>query len=82
MNGEHRVEEMRQTDPVRLGDESEQRTVAVEAPRPTGLCNLQAGFVVAIKNLVCHATVGTAVDEGQRVRAVPGHAHNRGEGVR
>ena len=32
VHGEHGVEEMGETDPLRLGDEAEQRAVAVEAP--------------------------------------------------
>lgn len=71
MYGQDRVEEVGEADAVCLGNEPEERAVAVETPRASGLDDLQAGLVVAIENLVGHSTVGTPVDEGQRVRAVP-----------
>ena len=41
VDGEHRIEQMRETDAMRLGDEPEQRAVAVEAPRPPLFDDLQ-----------------------------------------
>ena len=41
VHGEQRVEEMRKADALRLGDQAEQRAVAVEAPRPAGLDDLE-----------------------------------------
>ena len=49
---EHRVEEVREADAVRLGDEPEQRAVAVEAPRAALLDDLEARLVVAVEQLV------------------------------
>ena len=43
VDGEQRVEQVGQADPLRLGDQPEQRAVAVEAPRPALLHDLEAG---------------------------------------
>ena len=53
VDGEHRIEQMREADALRLGDEPEQRAVAVEAPRPALLDDLQiAARRVAVEQLV------------------------------
>ena len=52
MNGEHRVEQMREMDALGLGHEPEQSAVAVEAPRPPFFDDLQIGLAVAIEQLV------------------------------
>ena len=55
MDREHGIEEVREADAVRLGDEAEERAVAVEAPRPALLHDLEARLVVAVEDLVGHA---------------------------
>jgi hypothetical protein len=35
MDGQHRVEQVRQTDALRLGHQAEECAIAIEAPRPT-----------------------------------------------
>jgi hypothetical protein len=40
---QHRIEQVGQPDAVRLGDQPEQRAVAVEAPGPALLDDLQRG---------------------------------------
>ena len=52
VDGQHRIEEVRQADAVRLGDQPEQRAVAVEAPGPALLDDLEPGLVVAVEQLV------------------------------
>ena len=49
---QHRVEEVREADALRLGDEAEERAVAVEAPGPALLDDLEARLVVAVEQLV------------------------------
>ncbi|HEX7602594.1 MAG TPA: hypothetical protein VF316_13350 [Polyangiaceae bacterium] len=45
MDREHGVEQVREADPVGFRDEAEQRAVAVEAPRPTLLDDLEPRLV-------------------------------------
>ena len=51
---QHRIEEVREADAVRLGDEAEERAVAVEAPGAALLDDLEARLVVAVEQLVRH----------------------------
>ena len=46
VDGQHRIEQVRQADAMRLGDEAEQRAVAVEAPGPALLHDFEARLVV------------------------------------
>ena len=46
---EDRVEEVRQADAVRFGDEPEELAVAVETPRPPGLDEIAAMLVVLVE---------------------------------
>ena len=46
VNGQDRIEEMRQADALRLGDQAEERAVAIEAPRPALLHDLEPRLVV------------------------------------
>lgn len=52
MNGEHRVEQMREMNALGLGHQAEEGAVAVEAPRPSLLDDLEIGLAIAIKQLV------------------------------
>ena len=60
MDGEHRVEEVREADALRLGDEAEERAVAVEAPGAALLDDLEPRLVVAVEELVGHAAGGSS----------------------
>ena len=71
VHGEHGVEQVREADPVGLGDQAEQRTVAVEAPRPPRFDDRETRLVVAIQHFVRNPAVGRAVDQRERVGAVP-----------
>ena len=68
---EHRIEEVREADAVRLGDEAEERAVAVEAPRAARLDDLEARLVVAVEDLVGDAAVRV---RGRRASARPSRA--------
>ena len=52
VQGKHRVEEMRQADPLCLGDQAEQRAVSVKAPWPADFDDLEPGFVVTVQKLI------------------------------
>jgi hypothetical protein len=78
---EHRVEQMGQADTVGLGDEAEQRAIAVEAPRSPFGDNLQGGLAVTVEELVVDAAGGVFVSERQRVRAMPVHGNDRDQRV-
>ena len=52
VDGEVGIEQVREANAVGLGDEPQQRAVAVERPRTTGLDQLERGFLVAIDEAV------------------------------
>ena len=81
MHGEHRVEEMREADTLGLGDQAEEGAVAVEAPRPADLDDLQLGLVVSVQKLVGHLAGGRLVGQLERFGAEPLHADDRREAV-
>ncbi len=71
---QHRVEEVREANALGLGDQAEQRAVAVEAPRPALLDQVEPRLVVAIEQLVRHLAGGRLVGELERLGAEPLHA--------
>ena len=71
---QHRVEEVREADALRLRDEAEQRTVAVETPRPALLHELEPGLIVAIEQFVRDLAGGRLVGEFEGLGAEPLHA--------
>lgn len=71
VDGQERVEQGRQPNAVRLGDEPEQVGVAVEAPRPAGVQNFERGFVVAIQQLVAEPPPAVFVGQLDRGRSDP-----------
>ena len=73
---------MRETDPMSLRHEPEQRTVPVEAPGPAFLDDLEAGLVVAIQELVGNPARGVLVGQLERLRPEPLNADHRDEAVR
>ena len=52
MHRQHRIEQVRQADPVRLRDQTKLMPVAVEAPRPAFRGDLQTRLIVAVEQLV------------------------------
>jgi hypothetical protein len=71
MDGENRIEEMRQSDAVRLGDEPKQLAIAVEAPWLPLLRHLEARFIGAVQDLVADPPGRVLVGELEGVVAVP-----------
>ena len=51
VDGQQRVEEVGEADALGLGGEPEQRAVAVEAPRPAALDDLERRLAVAVEEL-------------------------------
>jgi hypothetical protein len=49
MHSKHRVEQVRETDAMRLRNQPEQLPVSVEAPRAAMLHYLETRFVIAIQ---------------------------------
>ena len=82
VDGQHRVEEVREADALRLGDEPEQRAVAVEAPGPALLDDLEPRLVVAVEQLVGDLAGGRLVGELERLGAEPLHADDGHQRVR
>ena len=58
VNGEHRIEQMREANALRLGDEPEQRAIPVEAPGPPFFDDFDPRLVVAVEQFVRHLAVG------------------------
>ena len=56
---------------MRLGDQAEQRAVAVEAPGPALLDDLEPRLVVAVEQLVGHLAGRRLVGQLERLRAEP-----------
>ena len=81
VHGEHGVEEVCEADALRLGDQAKQGAVAVEAPGPADLDDLQVGLVVTVQKLVGDLAGGRLVGQLQRFGAEPLHADDRGEAV-
>src|SRR5271166_7159929 len=77
MYSEHRVEQVCQTDTMRLRNKSKQMPVAVEAPRASVLNDLQARFVMAIKQLIGNTARWPLVGQLKRFGAKPLHADHR-----
>ena len=71
MHGKHRIEQMRQTDTMRFGNQSEQMPVAVEAPRAAVLHNLEARLVMAIEQFIGNTASWSFVGQLQRLGAKP-----------
>src|SRR5271165_3945314 len=82
MYSQHRVEQVCQTDTMRLRDKSKQMPVAVETPRASVLNDLQARFVMAIKQLVGNTARWPLVGQLKRFGAKPLHAHHRDDLLR
>ena len=67
---------------LRLGDSPEQRAVAVEAPGPSALDELEPGLVVAIQDLVRNLAGMCFVRELERLGAKPRDVDDNHECVR
>src|SRR4051812_19623367 len=81
MYREDRVEEVCETDAMRLGDKTKQRAVGVEAPWASDLNDLQALLVVSIEDLIRDPAFGPAIHECYRIGSVPRQANDSDDGV-
>ena len=73
-----RVEEVRETDPVRLGDEPKERAVTVEGPGTPGLDQLQGGLLVAVDEAIANRACGILERELRGLIAEPLALHDLG----
>src|SRR5262245_3255652 len=81
MDGEDGIEQVRQPNPLRLRDQSEQRPVAIETPRSARFGDLESGFVGSIEQLVGRLTRCRLVGEFECFGSEPLRADNRDEYV-
>ena len=81
MHSEHGIEQIRQPNAVRLGDEPEEAAVAVEAPGPALLNDFQARLVVAVQEDVGDAASGILVGQLDGLGAEPLDVHDGDETV-
>jgi hypothetical protein len=58
---EYRIEQVRQLDPMRLGDESERGAVAVEAPGPALFRDRETRLVGSVEEGVVYAARGVLI---------------------
>ena len=79
---QHRIEEVRQLDAHRLGDQAEQRAVAVEAPRPALLHEIEPQLVVPVEQLVRDLSRCSLVSQLECLGAEPLDVDHCDEGVR
>ena len=82
VDGQVRIEEVGEADPVRLGDEPEQGAVAVERPGPLGGGYLQGGLLVPKDEAALRRSVAVLVDDLDGLVAVPLDADHFGEPLR
>ena len=73
---------MGESDALRLGNEPEERAIAVETPRAAALNHFEARLVVAEEQLVGDASGGVLVGELDGVGAVPLDVDDRDQPVR
>ncbi len=71
VDGQIGIKKMGELDPVGLGHQSKQRTIAVERPRPPVDLDFEPVLVVAIEHGFGNGTVQIAVDDVDRLIADP-----------
>jgi hypothetical protein len=59
VDGEERIEEVGQVDPVRFRNQAKQLAVTIEAPRPTGLADFQRGLAVRYRSTTLGLPAGS-----------------------
>jgi hypothetical protein len=77
VDGEYRIEQVRQPNPMRFRDQPEGSPITVEAPRPAMLSDFEPGLVVPIKELVLDLALGCLVRQLDRARAEPLDCYDR-----
>ena len=72
---------MRWANSVRLSHKTKEAAIAVEVPGTSAPYNFEAVLIVTVKDFVSHAAIWSAVDERQRLRAVPLHVDDGDDGI-
>ncbi len=65
------VEEMREANPLCLGNQSKKRAISIEAPGATGRNDLESRLIVAIKELVPDASARVFIRQLESLRTEP-----------
>jgi hypothetical protein len=81
VHGENRVEQVSEANAMCLCHEAERGAVAVEAPRAALLDYFESSLVMPVEDLVSDAPRGVAIDERQRIGAVPLDVHDCNQGI-
>src|SRR6516164_2667798 len=81
MDREHGIEEMREPDAMRFGDQAEQVPVAVEAPGPSLRCDFDARFIVPVQQFVRDLSARILVSELKGLRSEPLSINNSDETI-
>jgi hypothetical protein len=68
---QQRIEQVSEPDAVRLRNEPEQPSIAVEAPRPASSHNLEGRLAISKQNLRADMADAALIDDLQHVGAVP-----------
>src|SRR4051812_11017339 len=71
MDCKHRIEQVGQVDAVSFCHETIKSSVSIEAPRSADLNDLQPRLVGSVKDLISDLPARRAIDERERIRAVP-----------
>lgn len=71
MDGQNWIEEVCQTDAMRLRNQPKFRTLAVKSPGPTALDHLESRFVMSVKEFVGDLAIRSLIRQFERGRAVP-----------
>jgi hypothetical protein len=82
MHGKDRIEQMSQTNTVRLGHQPEERAIAVETPGAAMLNCFEARFIVSIQDCLIDLTGWRAVDQRERFRSMPLHGDHGYHAIR
>ena len=82
MDGEQRIEQVGQIDPVCLRDQAKELPVAIEAPWATVFEDLQPRLVMPIEQFVRNAAGCRLVRQFKSLGAKPLHAHHRYDLIR
>ena len=71
VNRENRIKQMREADAMSLRHKPERASIAIEAPGPAHLDDLQPGLVVPVEELIFDLAGRVLKGELDRVRAIP-----------
>jgi hypothetical protein len=81
MDGEYRVEEVREADTVRLGYQTEQGAIAVKTPWSALFSKFKSRFIIAVQKFVGDFAGRRLIGEFKRFRPIPLDVNHRHETV-